>query len=90
MANPPIHEVRMGCVKAVIWENETPNGIRSSVTIARLYKDEQDNWKETGSFSRQELPLVQHVLGRVYEWLYARPKVRPNDQAEESADEPAA
>lgn len=85
MAKPPIHELRMGRIKACVWDNETPGGIRSSVTVSRLYKDEH-GWKESTSFGRDELPLVQHVLGRAYEWLFDRPK----DRAEESADESAA
>ena len=85
MANPPIHELRMGRIKACVWDNETPNGIRSSVTVARLWKDDQDNWKESSSFGREELPLVQHVLERAYEWLYDRPKDGVEDAVDESA-----
>ena len=35
----PIHEIRMGRIKAAIWQNETDNGIRYNVTVGRLYKD---------------------------------------------------
>ena len=34
----PIHEIRMGRIKAAIWQNETDNGIRYNVTVGRLYK----------------------------------------------------
>ena len=31
MSNKPCHEVRMGRIKAAIWENESPNGTRYNV-----------------------------------------------------------
>ena len=35
----PVHEVRIGRVRAAIWENETENGTFFNVTLSRLYKD---------------------------------------------------
>ena len=35
----PVHEIRMGRIKAAIWANETDNGTRHNVVITRLYKD---------------------------------------------------
>ena len=34
----PVHEVRLGKVKAAIWRNETEAGPRYSVTFSRIYK----------------------------------------------------
>jgi hypothetical protein len=31
--NRPVHEVRIGRVKAAVWENETQNGSRFDVTV---------------------------------------------------------
>ena len=53
----PIHEIRMGRIKAAIWQNETDNGIRYNVTVSRLYKDGND-WKQTESFGRDDLPVL--------------------------------
>jgi hypothetical protein len=36
----PIHEIRMGRIKAAIWQNETDNGIRYNVTVGRLTRTE--------------------------------------------------
>ena len=57
MSKKPIHEVRMGRIKAAIWENETENGNRYNVTITRLYKNGDDEWKDSTSFGRDDLPL---------------------------------
>jgi len=65
----PIHEIRLGAVKATIWENETENGKRHNVQIARLYKD-GDEWKDSSSFGRDDLPLVGKVLDRCHSWIF--------------------
>jgi hypothetical protein len=65
----PVHEVRLGRVKAAIWANETENGVRHNVTISRLYKD-GDEWKTSTSFGREELPLVAKVADLAHTWIY--------------------
>ena len=54
----PVHEVRLGRIKAAIWENETQNGTRHNVTLSRLYKD-GDDWKDSTSFGRDDLPRLK-------------------------------
>ena len=65
----PVHEIRLGRVKAAIWANDTEQGIRHNVTIARLYK-EGDDWKTSHSFGRDELPLVQKVADLAHSWIF--------------------
>ena len=65
----PVHEVRVGRIRAAIWENETPNGVRHNVTISRLYK-EGDTWKDTASFGRDDLPLVAKVTDLAHSWIF--------------------
>ena len=57
-ANKPVHEIRMGRIKAAIWENDTQNGVRHNVTVQRIYKDESQEWKASDSFGRDDLPLL--------------------------------
>ena len=33
----PVHEIRLGLVRASIWENKTEYGVRHNVTLERLY-----------------------------------------------------
>ena len=68
-AKKPVEEIRQGRIKAVIWENETDSGIRHNVTVARIYKDGED-WKESTSFGRDDLPLLQEVLHEAWKWIY--------------------
>jgi hypothetical protein len=65
----PAHEIRLGRIKATIWENETENGTRHNVTVSRIYKDGEE-WKQTGSFGRDDLPLVAKVVDLAHSWIY--------------------
>ena len=65
----PAHEIRLGRIKATIWENETENGTRHNVTVSRIYKDGEE-WKQTGSFGRDDLPLVAKVSDLAHSWIY--------------------
>jgi len=66
----PVHEIRLGRIRAAIWENETQNGTRHNVTVSRLYKD-GDDWKDSSSFGRDDLLLVAKVLDRCHDWIHA-------------------
>ena len=67
--NRPVHEIRLGTIKAAIWANETENGVRHNVTISRLYKDGEE-WKRSESFGRDELPLVAKVADLAHSWIF--------------------
>lgn len=67
--NKPVHEIRMGRIKAAIWENATQNGTRHNVTISRLYKD-GEQWKDSLSFGRDDLPLVAKVADQAHSWIF--------------------
>ena len=67
--NKPAAEFKLGLVKAVVWKNETPNGSRHNVTIARLYKQD-DEWKETTSFGRDDLLLVAKVADQAHSFIF--------------------
>ncbi len=65
----PVHEIRMGSIKAAIWENQTTAGTRHNVTVCRIYKD-GDEWKQTESFGRDDLPLLTKILDRAHSWIF--------------------
>ncbi len=69
MAKKPVHEVRLGRIKAAIWENETQNGSLHNVTMSRLYRD-GDQWKDSTSFGRDDLPLVAKVADMCHTWIF--------------------
>lgn len=65
----PAHEIRLGRIKATLWENETEQGTRYNVTVSRLYKD-GDDWKNSTGFGRDDLPLVAKVVDMAHLWIY--------------------
>lgn len=66
----PAHEIRLGRIKAVVWENEVEGGgVRHNVQIQRLYKD-GDQWKDSTSFGRDDLPLVAKVADMAHSWVF--------------------
>ncbi len=65
----PVHEIRLGRIKAAIWENETQNGTMHNVTLGRLYR-EDGQWKDSTSFGRDDLPLVAKVADMVHSWIF--------------------
>lgn len=68
-AKRPVHEIRLGRIKAAIWENETREGTRHNITLSRIYKD-NGSWKDSASFGRDDLPLVAKVADMAHTWVY--------------------
>lgn len=67
--NKPVHEIRLGSVRAAIWANHTQNGIRHSVTISRSYKDDT-GWKRTNTYGRDDLPALEKVAELAQVWVF--------------------
>ena len=65
----PVHEVRLGLIKARIWRKRTRSGTRHSISVARLYRD-GDVWRESARFGRDDLPVVRLVLDRAHTWVF--------------------
>lgn len=65
----PVHEIRLGRIRAAIWANNTQNGTKHNVTVSRLYKD-GDDWKDSSSFGRDDLPLVSKVVDQAHTWIF--------------------
>ena len=58
----PVHEIRLGTIRAAIWANEKrTHNIWFSVTISRFYRV-GDEWKDTHSFGRDDLPIVAKIM----------------------------
>jgi hypothetical protein len=80
----PVHEVRLGRIKAAIWANNTEQGVRYSTTLTRLYRDGQDGeWRTSTSFGRDDLLLVAQVCELAIVWI-----CHQGQQGQESAEVP--
>jgi hypothetical protein len=71
MSNRPVHEIRLGHVKAVIWANQTDKGVRHNVTVARLFfSREGEKWETSDAFGRDDLPLLAKVADLAHTWIF--------------------
>ena len=66
----PIQEVRIGNIKAALWQNQTDNGTRFNVTFQRIYRDEQNKWQSTDSFGRDDLLVLAKVAERAFDSIH--------------------
>jgi len=76
----PIHEMRLGRVKAVIWRNESELGVRYNIKFSRLYKA-GDQWQSTDSYGRDELILLSKLADMAHTWVFQQ-----NDRADTPVD----
>lgn len=70
--NKPVHEIRLGSIKAAIWRDQHSEKPRFNVSVTRIYKD-GDKWKTSDYFGRDDLPKVGLVTQKAYEWMFASP-----------------
>jgi hypothetical protein len=71
MKSKPVHEVRIGAIKAAVWKNETAKGMRHQATFSRLYHD-GDQWHSTDSFGRDDLLVLAKVADQTHSWICAQ------------------
>lgn len=83
----PIEKFSAGAVSAGLWENEiTTNGKTVTIMkamVSRRYRDRNDNWKTTYSFSRNEIPLAIYCLQKAFESIIEKAKQNSNDIEQE-------
>ena len=70
--NKPAETIKAGAIKATIWANTATGGKTfHTVSIVRLYMKGEE-WKETTSFGRDDLPKLNQVTTKAYEWILAQ------------------
>jgi hypothetical protein len=67
--NRPVHVVRLRNIRAAIWGNDTDAGLRYNVTVSRLYKDDEQQWRTSDGFGRDDLLLLAKVLDWAHTWI---------------------
>jgi hypothetical protein len=60
--NRPVQRIRLGFCQAAIWENQGEYGVRYSVSLERLYTDDEGNWQYTRTFNAGDLPTLAALL----------------------------
>jgi hypothetical protein len=69
--NRPTHELRLGSIRASIWDNSNGENQRFNVTLSRIYKDRENNqWKHTDSFGRDDLLPLAKLADQAHSWIW--------------------
>ena len=74
--NEPVHRIRASRISAAIWQHESENGTWYNVTLSRSYKDANDEWKSSDSFSADDLLLVAKVANEAHSWIIQKQQER--------------
>ena len=74
--NQPVHRIRIFPIECAIWKNQSENGTWYNVTLSRSYKDANDEWKSTDSFSADDLLLVAKVADEAHSWIIQKQQER--------------
>ena len=65
--------IKDGAITATIWKKNITIDNRDvtvyNTVIERSYKDKNDEWQTTSSFGKAELPMVELVTRKAYEYL---------------------
>lgn len=64
----PVRKIRVGSVSATVWAQE---GGFYNATLERNYKDKDDKWKSTNSFSVDDLVVAAKVAGMAADAIIA-------------------
>jgi hypothetical protein len=67
--NKPAFEAKIGRIRGTVWRNDTEDGAFYNVTFSRLYKDEVGAWRDSGSFSRDDVLVLAKVADWVHTWI---------------------
>ena len=69
--NKPVAELRIGAVKATVWENEVGGITRHNVTFSRIYRDD-GLWKTTHSFGFKNLLTLAKLADQAHTLIVER------------------
>jgi hypothetical protein len=70
--NRPVHEVRLGRIRASCWLNTNSKGESwYSVVLTRSYKTAEGEWRNSHSLGLDDLLVAGEVLKAAALWIYA-------------------
>ena len=69
-AKLPVKTLRLGRIKAAVWENESDQKKFYNVTFARTYMDDAKAYHDTASFGRDDLPRVAKLADLAHTFIF--------------------
>src|SRR5687768_15243197 len=71
-APAPIKTLRLGRIKAAVWENSADQRAFFNVTFARTYMDEEKKFHDADSFGRDDLLLLAKIADQAHSFICER------------------
>ena len=68
----PVKTLRLGRIKAAVWENSAEQRTFFNVTFARTYMDEAKQFHDTDSFGRDDLLLLSKLADQAHTFICER------------------
>jgi hypothetical protein len=68
----PIKTLRLGRIKAAVWENGADQRSFFNVTFARTYMDEEKKFHDADSFGRDDLLLLSKLADQAHTFICER------------------
>jgi hypothetical protein len=64
----PVHEIRVGAVRATVWEASAVEGPRYRISIARVKRPGEFDFR-ADRFDPEDLPLVAEAMDLAHLWI---------------------
>ena len=71
-ASAPVKTLRIGRVKAAVWENSGTERSFFNVTFTRTFVDEQKKFHDSTSFGRDDLLVLSKIADQAHSFICER------------------
>ncbi len=68
----PVRTLRLGRIKAAIWENGADERAFCNVTFSRTYMDEEKRFRDSDSFGRDDLLVLAKLADNAHTFICER------------------
>jgi hypothetical protein len=68
----PVKTLRLGRIKAAVWENSSDQHTFFNVTFSRSYMDEEKKWHDSESFGRDDLLVLSKLADQAHTFICER------------------
>jgi hypothetical protein len=66
--NRPVHEIRLGAVRALVWEDRRSDELNYRVSVARAIRPGEEGTR-SDQFDADDLPVLAEVLDLAHLWI---------------------
>ena len=82
-ASAPIKTLRLGRIKAAVWENGSEERAFCNVTFSRTYMDEEKRFRDADSFGRDDLLVLAKLADQAHTFICERAAASRSEESPE-------